>query len=456
MRLIAIGLAAAFFAAALSPVAAYAADKPAKAAADPTADPKKHEQGMKDAPGLIQQTGINCTLTDSILQGSAPGKDAAGKDSKFKYYEVACQEGLGYMIQAQEVGSEVNAYDCLAMTKFKPKEGEPDKGQIFCRLPANAEPLKGFQPIMNKANASNCAVDKAQYKGSSAADKVDEYEVGCASGDSFVLQYPRVGSSKTLMAANCFSLDPGQCDYFPKDKFVAKLAAMAAPAGRPCQVTDGRYMGTVASNKNSFYEIACSDQKAGFVLQTDANGKYVAAIDCARASAIGNGCSLTSAVAAQTEENATYSRLAKQIGYNCDVKGYRSLGEEQSSKREVVELACNNHADGAFALLPVDTGQKGEYFNCARAELRGLKCVLTPPEATYAKLSSEISAAGKTCQVSGARSVGKATDGAEFVETTCSGGPGVMLEYAPNSETVKTVTPCAQAAGIGGGCKLGK
>ena len=108
MRSIAIGLAAALFAAALAPVAAYAADKPAKPPADVTADPKKHAQGMAEVPPLVQQTAISCTVSDAIFYGQAKGKDAAGKDVDQKYYEVACQEGLGYIIQST-VGGETSA-----------------------------------------------------------------------------------------------------------------------------------------------------------------------------------------------------------------------------------------------------------------------------------------------------------------------------------------------------------
>lgn len=456
MRFIAIGLAAAFFAAALSPVAAYAADKPAKPGADITADPKKHQQGMADVPALIQQTGIDCTPTDAFMLGQNKGKDAAtGKDVNNKYYEVACQQGLGYMIVAPDSGAAA-AYDCLGMSINKPKPGEGEKGQVYCRLAPNADPMKGLGPIVAKAGVPNCEVSDAKYVGSSTTDKVDEYEVACSNGQAYVLQSPRTNSDKKLVLASCLTMDPGKCALFPKEKYVATLTAMIAPSGRQCQVSDGRYIGTSASNKNSFYEVGCSNQPVGFVVQVDADNKYVAAIDCARATTIGNGCTLTSAAAAQTEANDTYAKLAKSIGYPCDVKSYHSFGQDTATKREVVELSCGDHPDGAIALLPIDAGQKGEYFNCVRAELRGLKCALTPPEATYARITSQISAAGKTCQVSNARAVGKTSDGAEFVETTCTGGPGVMVEYLPNSEKVKSVTACAQATGIGGGCKLSK
>ena len=130
---------------------------------------------MKEVPPLVQQTGINCTVSDAIFYGQAKGKDAAGKDVDQKYYEVACQEGLGYILQSN-VGGETNAYDCLAMSKLKPKEGEPDKGQVYCRMAANAEPLKALGPLVATAGAPSCSVTQAQYVGSSPADKVDEYE----------------------------------------------------------------------------------------------------------------------------------------------------------------------------------------------------------------------------------------------------------------------------------------
>ena len=50
--------------------------------------------------------------------------------------------------------------------------------------------------------------------------------------------------------------------------------------------------------------------------------------------------------------------------------------------REVVELACNGHPESYITLLPVDKGQQGSYMNCLRAAGVGLKCVLSPIDAT--------------------------------------------------------------------------
>jgi len=445
MKFIALGLAAALLAA-LSPAMASAADKP-----QPD-DPKTHVQGMKEAPPLAQQAGLECTVTDAKFIGQAKPKDASGKENPTKFYELVCQEGLGYILWVPTTGAPYG-FNCLALLREKPKAGEPDKGQLYCRLPANADPVKGVQPLATKAGLA-CTVDQARWMGASTEQKFDQFEVDCSEGHDYVLEIPQPGSTHKLNVADCMNADAGVCQYFPKEKFIAVLGQLAAPANRPCQITDARWIGKIASTGVSYYELACADEKAGYVLQLDAKNGYLGSLDCARASTIGNGCTLTSAAAAQTAQLATYAKLTKELGYPCQLQSYRSLGQEEKSGRELVELACSDHPDGVFALFPVDKGQTGEYFNCIRAEGRSLKCALTSDAAAYSRISAEISSKGKTCQVSNARSVGSTAAGDEYVEVACSGAPGLMVDYTPGPEAVKSVLTCAEAKPIGGGCTL--
>ncbi len=456
MKLFAIGLAAVLLAAGLSPVAASAANKPAKPSAADAADAKKHDQGMTEAPPLVQQIGLPCTVTDATYFGEGKAKDKAGKEQVTKYYEVACQEGIGYIV-GSSVGAGPTSFDCLVMSQNKPKPGEADKGSLYCRLKANLDPPKSFAPVLAKGGATNCTPSQARYVGSTADLKLDQYEVGCSEGSSYIVDYPHPGSTHQLHVADCMMSDAGTCQYFGKDQIVARLTGIAGSAKRSCPISNGRYVGTSASNKHVFYEIACGDQP-GFVLEVDGDGKYVANVDCARAAGIGGGCTLTSASAAQTQEISTYTGLAKQIGYPCAVKAYHSYGPQDAfGKRETVELACSDHPEGGIVLLPIDAGQKGDYFNCVRAENRTLKCALTPPEPTYAKISAEVAAIGHTCQVTNARGVGLTPEGDDYIEVACAGQPGQMLEYGPGiPEKIKTLLICSQATGIGTGCKLSK
>ncbi len=452
MKSIAIGLALAVFAAAISPVASFAADKAPAAKGPGTGDAKAHATGMADVPALIMETGVGCTPADAYLVGQVKQKDdKTGKEGLMKIYETVCQEGLGQVFITHE-GGKSEVFDCLALTGNLPAAGQPDNGKPYCRLPANANSAKGLEPLLAKGGVT-CTETQARWMGEPADNSLNQYEIACAQGPDYILQVPTGGSAQKLTAVDCFTLPAGSCQYFPKEKYLAQVTAMAAPANRPCQVSDARYMGTTSTNKNSFYEIACADGKTGFVLQMDASNKYVSAIDCGRASSIGGGCTLTAAAAASTQENATYAKLAKEIGYACDVKSYRSQGQDNSG-REVVELACNDHPNGAIAFLPTDKAQKGEFWNCARAEAHSLKCVLNSKETTFTVLSSQVAGKGKTCQVKDYRGLGTGQTGDDYMEVACTGGPGYVIEYAPGSDSVKSVIACAEAKGIGGGCKL--
>ena len=451
MRFLAIGLMAAVLFGALSPASAFAADKKAAPPAAGVGDAKSHAQAMMEAPPLIQQTGINCTPTDAnFITGKSTEN---GKQTTTKIYELVCQQGLGWMIFAPEGGAP-NAFDCLALSTRKPAPGAKDAGAVYCRLPQNENPLQGVQTIAASAG-NNCQVSQARWMGSSADNKLDQYEVGCSDGGAAVIQAPRVGSTQKLTVVSCLNLKPGDCTYYTKEKYLAQLTTMAQPAGKPCQVSDGRYVGRTPAS-HSYYEVACSDGKSGFVVEADQNNAYVRAIDCGRSGAMGLSCELTSAGAAQTTENQTYTTAAKGIGFDCDVKSYHQFGVDSKSGREVVELACNNHPESYIALLPVDKGQTGRYMDCVRAAGVGLKCVLTPVDLTYAKLTSDVSRSGKTCVVSNARDVGTTATGDDFVEAACGAGPGVVISYPPTNDAPKAVQTCAQAKATGLACTLSK
>ena len=448
MRFLALGLMAAALAAATLPGSASAADK---APPQGVGDAKSHAQAMMEAPPLIQATGINCTPTDAnVVSGKS---NEGGKTINTKIYELVCQQGLGWMIFAPEGGT-ANAFDCLALSTRKPKAGEKDNGAVFCRLPQNANPIQGLQTVSTQAG-SPCQLSDGSWMGTSADNKLDQYEGACADGNAIVLQVPRAGSPQKLTAISCLSLKPGDCTYFPKDKYIAQLTAMAQPSGRACEVTDGRFMGQTADH-HTFFELACSDSKSGYVLETDAANHYVRGIDCGRAAGMGLGCELTSAGAIQTGENTTYTQAAKAIGFDCTVAGYHQFGIDSKTGREVVELSCNGRPESYITLLPVDKGQQGAYMNCLRAAGVGLKCVLSPADATYAKVASDVSKSGKSCQVSGGRDIGSTKEGDDYVEVSCASGPGLVLTYAQTTDALKSSQTCAAAKAAGLVCTLSK
>jgi hypothetical protein len=272
---------------------------------------------------------------------------------------------------------------------------------------------------------------------------------------------PMPGSTKVLDVEPCIKSDllGLKCTLTTEAEMDKPIFAAAAQANKPnCMPTKARWVVTDNTNGNNFYELGCSDGTTSYMLQTDSKGAFKAAIECVRAIKIAGGCTLSNVNTGQTADNATYTKLAKQIGYEAcpSVQKYQSYGTENGGQRELVELSCSP-TEGAYALVPTGAGQTGEYFNCVRATGRGLACHLTPMAATYAKISQEIAGRGKTtCAVDGGRAIGKDDKGQEYVEVTCGAQPSLVLTYSRlPQETLIGAVPCAQAP-IANACTLKK
>ena len=438
---------------------AIAATAPAAPAAVKI-DQKMRDQGMKEAPAVIQQAAVDCTVSDAYLMGNGEAT-VDGKKVKTSIYEVACGTGMGYVVQSTPGGTP-QSYDCLTMKDSADKAiAAKQKPGPVCNLPANADPKQGLVPLLTKAGVNCGTISAARWMGSSPAEKISLYETICSNGGGYVLMEPLAGSTKPLTAVDCVKAPSlgVECELTSKDQIAAGIIKTAAGANKPtCMPNKARWVVTDPSNKNDYYEVGCADGKTGFMFIADEKGAFKSVVECVRATRIADGCTLSNVDAGQTSDSATYAKLAKQAGYDCNVNKYQSYGTENNGPREIAELACADHPEGAYILAPTGTGQTGEYFNCVRALGRGLTCHLTPIAATYAKISSQIAARGKTtCAVDGGRAIGRdAAKGSDFIEVTCGAAPGLVLEYSKlPQETLVSALPCAQAT-IADACKLQK
>lgn len=438
---------------------ALAATAPAAPAA-PKIDAKQRDTGMKEAPGVLQSAGVDCTVSDAYLMGQGDAT-VDGKKVKTSIYEAACGPGLGYIMIATPGGAP-QTFDCLTMKDAADKAvAAKQKPGPTCVLPANADPKQGLAPLLAKAGVTCSPVTAAHWMGSSPTDKLTLYEASCADGRGYVITEPMAGSTKKLEATDCIKAGSSvgvECTVVSKEQIEQAVIKASTGANKPaCKPNKGRWVVTDPATGNDYYEVGCADGATGFMFRTGAKGDFQQTIECVQATRIAGGCTLSQADAGQTAEVDTYNKLAKQIGADCNVTKYLSYGTEAGGPREVVELACGNHPDGMYAMVPTGAGQTGEYFNCVRATDRGLTCHLSPMQATYAKISTQIAARGKTtCQVDGGRGIGKDTKGSDYIEVTCANGPGLVLEYSKlPQETLVSALPCAQAP-IADACKIQK
>ncbi len=428
-----LGMAiAAMLIAGLAPMAAQAAP----AAEAPKITKADIDRGMKEAPAVIAQTGVACTVTNARFIGalSLPPADPKAKGAKpisVNGYEVACKEGMGYSLLTMP--EKPSATDCLASS------GSP---VLACHLPENANPKAALTPVMAEAGRT-CSVSDAKFLGA-AASGTSFYEVVCKVGEGYVLQRE---PGKPAVAFPCLAMAETKltCSLTTSEASKAYAKTLAASVKKPCNITDVRFVGSTRTGLDG-YEMACGE--TGYIFTVDAAGAVQQQVDCALAQSFLGGCKLVDTTKAETAENGIYTDLAKKIGFTCKVNKYRLIGV-MAGNTDVVELACADRADGAVAAFAEDT-TKSKIYDCLQVGALGQECKLgTSMVPVYDKLSAALASKGKgSCKVSGARYIGGADNGGGFYETACSdGAPGWVLKTAGAGYAADVLTPCAAAQG---------
>lgn len=429
----AIGLAMAMIAALLVPAAAVSQSK--KAAEVPAAARKS---GMAQAPAVVQTAGLSCQVSDARLIGE-------DKKSKTSYYEVACGTGqMGYVLQKPAEGS-VTAYSCVE-ANTPPAPGQAPSAP--CILPGNSDPKAVLQPLLKTAGA-DCIPEQVRGIGQT---KTNTYmEVACQGGTGYiVLASVPFDGAKPLQAQNCLMYDDAEtnikCTMTDKATRLAAIDKYVTQANNGCAVKDRRFVG-VSKDNSTFYEASCQDGK-GYIYKVGSTGALTETYECAKATQILGGCTLTDARQAQNEQAGLYTKLVTNAGGKCDVDKYALFPSKPGE--EVVELVCK---DGSGSILISKAGAKGQALDCARAPVAGYKCSLTKPEAAYALLTADLKKFNyNSCEVSNSRVVGKTEKGTTYVEVACADKlKGYMIEY----QDTPTVT-AVQAIGcaFAGNCKL--
>jgi hypothetical protein len=439
MRPIAIGLTAALALAALIPATVISAAKEKEKPA--TVDAKAREAGMKAAPDIAKAAGISCTVTDARLIGS-------DKKTATDYFEVACQQGLGFALVAKK-DAPPQAYSCLE-TAQAAADGKPSA--LACVLPGNADPKAGLAPFLAKAQ-TKCEIENARAIGAGAKNAY--FEVACKGGAGYILQTSApINVDQEVTVNSCLLYEEGgnvSCKLTDKATQLAVVDTLNAASGKNCVVKDKRYV--LSTKTDNYFEVSCQDGKGYMLQQAAAGGAFVKAIDCAQAGFVGGGCTLSDAVAAQTEQAGLYSKLATKAGFDCKVEKYGML-PSNDPRKEIVELKCSNRPDGGIGIF---TATSNVVYDCITSEMNGFRCSFTKPDAAFPRLTADLKGMGKgSCTVSGARIIGQ-TPTQGFVEVACSDGlPGWVMAYPLGQTTPKPaeLLSCLQAKGVGGGCKL--
>ncbi len=228
--------------------------------------------------------------------------------------------------------------------------------------------------------------------------------------------------------------------------------AQAVTSGLSCQVSEAVLLG-VTAEQAPMYEAACTTGP-GYILVGSTPPQAVdcvilagqAAIDRARdpAAVIGTQCALP----ANADVLRVISAYAVEAGIPCAVDQGASIGKS-TEDNIIYEVGCTG-VDG-FWLEKTPTGWLTT--ECLKVLTQSATCKFTTPAEQAASVKALlVGSAAAGCDVTEARYMGANANGA-FYEAKC-GDAGGYIARVNTEKAVQEVYPCADAARIGGGCKL--
>lgn len=223
---------------------------------------------------LVQQTGASCQVKDRKFVLMTKQNDT--------YFEVACQDGKGYMIKA-DVAGKGSAIECA-------KAQHIGGGCSLTDARAAATEQAGLYTRLAKAAGHTCEV--TEYGALPAAAGKDVVELVCSNGPGGIGVFEANGSGKVYNCAH--ALVAGyRCSLNKGDTGASALTADLKKLGKgSCTVKDSRLVGKTA-NGSAYVEVNCSDGLAGYMIEyTAATVTPKEAIGCAFAKGIAGGCKL--------------------------------------------------------------------------------------------------------------------------------------------------------------------
>lgn len=423
---------------------------PAVASAQSRTVPRQTE--IDDAVRMmIQRDSLDCVYDNARFIGR--------NDDDRTLYEVACRNSPGFLLLDNDPATTVN---CIAnnasVAARRAQDPEAEVG-AECTMEGNNDVVGSISGYIQSAGIA-CAVDEARWVG--ATNSGDQrYEVGCPSEDGYWFDVNAAGTVANLMPCLQVMAAGGTCQFTTAPEQATWVASLAAPSGRACQATTARFVGANATNGTKYYEVGCAEG-AGFMVRTDNDNAFQAVVECAAASGIAGGCTLSEGGAVAAAATADYQRRLGEAGITCAIETAGPPRQEtEGDRRTVVEFDCSDRPWGLVAFLPNGAGS-AEQIDCLTADARIGGCSLTPRSDLIEELSLLMAARSNSpCSVEDFRFSGRVTaaDGADHegdvVELKCSQGTGYIAVVNADRSAVSQAQTCATSAQRGGArCEL--
>jgi hypothetical protein len=257
-----------------------------------------------------ENSNLACTLTDRAAQlavvdrlSAASGKPcviktggrgfvAATESGRF-YYEEACEDGKGYVLQQAPGGAFEKIIPCI----------EADAIAGGCKLTdsrqARTEQNSLYGQLAKKAGY-NCDVNGyAPLPGLASAPDDEVVELKCANRPDGAIGFFPASNTAPAGVYDCAHAEVFgyRCGLTKADGSFSLLTGDLNKLGKKeCVVSEARGVGINAADKKGFIEVGCSDGLQGYMLEYSVAPPGpmtpTSAIICSQASEIGSGCTL--------------------------------------------------------------------------------------------------------------------------------------------------------------------
>jgi len=227
---------------------------------------------------LMAQTGKPCVMKDRGFIGVASGGTT--------YYEAACQDGKGYVVQQNPGGGAPKAIDCI----------NADAIAGGCKLTDTRQAKteqNGLYSQLAKKAGYNCEVS-GYYPFAETIPGKEIVELTCSNRpDGAIALFPVSGGVGEVYDCAHSELMSFRCSMSKPAASYPKLTADLKGLGKAtCEVAAARVVG-VTADKRGYIEVGCADGLPGYMIEYSmAPLKAKSTFVCAEAQGISGGCTL--------------------------------------------------------------------------------------------------------------------------------------------------------------------
>ena len=254
---------------------------------------KAKEQSAK----LLAALRLSCEISAAqlVVNGS---RRIDGKDTPVRVFEVACTQGLGYLLETQGAATPV-AISCL--TAEEARAADVAKGRepgFFCKLPENLDVNAAVAALIASGAGAQCTVQRLQWLGHSDSAHSEYSEVVCEGGKGYVLSTALPGSQAktTVMSCADAAREGVRCrltDSGPAETEVS-LDTLKEALGQhlSCKIDPIRLVGQEEHLKRYVVEYHCADKPAAGIafVPLPGNTNPYESIDCSAGALRGIAC----------------------------------------------------------------------------------------------------------------------------------------------------------------------